>query len=66
MINMYFRCSAEIREFINGMNDVGNFWDVVMKNSETFKEEFCSKPVKLSIVSFEALCTVRYSEQGSN
>ena len=61
-----FRTSAEIDQFIKGMEDVGNFWTTVQQNSRVFQPMFCFKTEPLTKEKLESLCTIAFSFMGSN
>lgn len=63
---IYYRCAAEIAEFIRGMNEVGNFWNIVKEHPDEFRPEFCNQVVPLTMETFQELCDVEFSVEGSN
>ncbi|XP_033729915.1 uncharacterized protein LOC117319187, partial [Pecten maximus] len=63
---IFFRESSEINQFQKGMNEVCQFWDVVVENAQAFKDAFCTSPTPFTKDSFLALCKTTFSEVGSN
>ena len=57
---------AEYAQFIEGMNTVGNFGDVVWANKSVFDNILSNKQDKLTAAEFKSLYELNTSEQGSN
>ena len=57
---------AEYAQFIEGMNTVGNFGNVVLANKSVFDNILSNKQEKLTAAKFKSLYELNTSEQGSN
>ena len=57
---------ASIQQFLEGMNEIGNFGDVVLSNQAIFEQLLCDCHVKLTTQRFKDLYQIAYSEVGSN
>ena len=66
LLRIHCRISAEIDQFTSGMNEVGQFWEIIRDNHEVFKPLFCHSPKQLTKNVIDSLCTYCYSDQGSN
>ena len=66
IINIIFRTSAEIQQFIEGMDEVCGLWKYVKANPMTWLPLFCQKADPLTRQTFMDLCNIRWSEVGSN
>lgn len=57
---------AEYTQFLEGMNSIGNFGNVVMEHEEVFAAILGNKQPKLTSVMFMSLYELFRSEEGSN
>ena len=57
---------AEISQFFDGMNEIGEFGNLVRANESVFSSFLSSKQKNLNLEDFKTTYNVRYSESGSN
>ena len=61
-----FNVHAEIQQFTDGLNCIGNFGNIVMKNKSVFQAVLGDTIEHLTVAKFKRLYKINYSEQGSN
>ena len=61
-----YSVNAEIHQFLDGLNYVGNFVQLMMSNPNVFLTRMCENTNKLSASQFMQLYTVEFSAAGSN
>ncbi|KAK3744041.1 hypothetical protein QZH41_002500 [Actinostola sp. cb2023] len=64
--NFVYSVHAEFTQFIDGMNSIGQFGDIGMRNKSVFKAILSNRQEKLTSTTFKSLYEIVYSEKGSN
>ena len=64
--NFDYGVHAEFAQFMEGMNSIGNFGNMVMANQSVFDAILSSNHEKLTLSTFSSLYELKRSEVGSN
>lgn len=64
--NFVYGVHAEVNQFLNGMNSIGHFGDVLMANKSVFYAILSNKYGKLTLTMFKSLYEVVFSDKESN
>ena len=64
--NFDYGVHAEFAQFMEGMNSIGNFGNMVMENQSVFDATLSSSHENLTLIIFTSLYELKRSEVGSN